>query len=101
MVKATNPDEFMTKSYSKVTLAPFALFAKLDFPPCTVAHEKSYATVQFGAEEHLSLNSDLVYINHACEPSLVCQSKIPISIHYIGIVQICTLNGMRGKPAVS
>ena len=62
---------FSTKSISRVTLPPFGLFAKLDFPPCTRADEPTYATVQMGKNEHLNLNSDLLYINHSCEPSLV------------------------------
>lgn len=63
--------EFTTKSISKVALPPFALFAKLEFPPCTVATVPTYATVQMGRDKHLDLNSDLLYINHSCEPSLV------------------------------
>lgn len=62
---------FTTKSISTVALPPFAVYAKLSFPPCTRSSEASYATVQMGRDEHLSLNSDLLYINHSCEPSLV------------------------------
>jgi hypothetical protein len=62
---------FMTKSYSKIHVPPFGLFAKLEFPPCTKAEEPTYATVQMGRNEHLNLNSDLLYINHGCDPSLV------------------------------
>ena len=66
--------DFMTKSVSKVSLPPFGLFAKLEFPPCEVAAEATYATVQMGKDKYLTLNSDLLYINHSCEPSLVGQS---------------------------
>lgn len=66
-----NEAAFTTKSISKVALPPFGLFAKLEFPPCTVAPEPTYATVQMGRDRHLDLNSDLLYINHSCEPSLV------------------------------
>ncbi|TGO58099.1 hypothetical protein BOTNAR_0187g00060 [Botryotinia narcissicola] len=62
---------YTTKSISKVSLPPFAVFAKLEFPPCTDAPEATYATVQTGADTHLNLNSDLLYINHSCEPSLI------------------------------
>ncbi|KAH7134728.1 hypothetical protein B0J13DRAFT_88949 [Dactylonectria estremocensis] len=65
-----NPAEFTTKSISRVTLPPFSVFAKFDFPPCTPASEPTYATVQTGRDTHLNLNSDLLYINHSCEPSL-------------------------------
>ncbi|KFH43455.1 Histone-lysine N-methyltransferase-like protein [Hapsidospora chrysogenum ATCC 11550] len=67
----TNADEYTTKSISRVTLPPFAVFAKLSFPPCSVAPEPTYATVQMGRDAHLSLNSDLLYINHSCDPSLI------------------------------
>lgn len=63
--------DFMTKSLSKVTVPPFGLFAKFEFPPCDVAEKATYATVQMGRDKHLNLNSDLLYINHSCEPSLV------------------------------
>ncbi|KAK4241402.1 histone-lysine N-methyltransferase ash1 [Achaetomium macrosporum] len=66
-----NDAEFTTKSVSKIALPPFGLFAKLEFPPCTVAAEPTYATVQMGRDRHLDLNSDLLYINHSCEPSLI------------------------------
>ena len=46
-------------------------FADLAFPPCTLADKATYATVQIGPDKHLNLNSDLLYINHSCEPSLV------------------------------
>ncbi|GAB1313218.1 Post-SET domain-containing protein [Madurella fahalii] len=66
-----NEAEFTTKSISKIALPPFGLFAKLDFPPCTVAAKPTYATVQMGRDKHLDLNSYLLYINHSCEPSLI------------------------------
>ncbi|KAK4166146.1 histone-lysine N-methyltransferase ash1 [Cladorrhinum sp. PSN259] len=66
-----DPESFSTKSISRVNLPPFGLFAKLDFPPCTPASEPTYATVQMGRDEHLNLNSDLLYINHSCDPSLI------------------------------
>lgn len=66
-----NVHEFTSKSLSKVSLPPFGLYAKLDFPPCTLAGEPTYATVQCGRDKHLNLNSDLLYINHSCEPSLI------------------------------
>jgi len=66
-----NAEEFTTKSISKIALPPFGLFARLDFPPCTPAPVPTYATVQIGRDKHIDLNSDLLYINHSCEPSLV------------------------------
>lgn len=63
--------EFFTKSISTINLPPYALYAKFSFPPCTVAEEPTYATVQMGKDKHFNLNSDLVYINHSCEPSVI------------------------------
>ncbi|TLS30684.1 hypothetical protein PpBr36_03166 [Pyricularia pennisetigena] len=66
-----NEAEFTSMSRSRVTLPPFALYAKMSFPPCTLADEPTYATVQIGRDRHLNLNSDLLYINHSCDPSLI------------------------------
>ncbi|EPE03785.1 galactose-proton symport [Ophiostoma piceae UAMH 11346] len=63
--------EFTTKSISRVELPPFALFAPLSSPPVTPASGATYATVQVGRNQHINLNSDLLYINHSCEPSLL------------------------------
>ncbi|KAH8763280.1 hypothetical protein F5883DRAFT_560242 [Diaporthe sp. PMI_573] len=63
--------EFTSKSVSTASAAPFAVVAKLSFPPCALADEPTYATVQIGRNRHLNLNSDLLYLNHSCEPSLI------------------------------
>ncbi|KAL1880032.1 hypothetical protein Daus18300_001395 [Diaporthe australafricana] len=63
--------EFTSKSVSTAAAAPFAVVAKLSFPPCNLADEPTYATVQIGRNRHLMLNSDLLYLNHSCEPSLI------------------------------
>ncbi|KAI1496401.1 hypothetical protein F5X99DRAFT_424691 [Biscogniauxia marginata] len=60
-----NDHEFTSKSLSKVYLPPFGLYAKMEFPPCTLAESPTYATVQCGRNKHLNLNSDLLYI--VCE----------------------------------
>ncbi|CEJ79885.1 Putative Galactose-proton symport [[Torrubiella] hemipterigena] len=66
-----NEAEYSSKSISKISLPPFAVFSKLSFPPCTPANSPTYATVQTGKNTHLDLNSDLLYLNHSCEPSLI------------------------------
>jgi hypothetical protein len=71
LIGSSPTEEFSTKSISRVALPPDAVFAELKFPPCTKAERPTYATVQMGRDEHLDLNSDLLYINHSCEPSLV------------------------------
>ncbi|OBT46591.1 hypothetical protein VE00_01796 [Pseudogymnoascus sp. WSF 3629] len=55
-----NSAAFTSKSLSKVTVAPYGVFAKIDFPPATPASEPTYATVQQGRDTHLNLNSDLI-----------------------------------------
>lgn len=66
-----NEAAFTSKSVALADFPPFAVFSKLSFPPCTPADTATYATVQMGADSHLNLNSDLLYINHSCEPTLV------------------------------
>lgn len=66
-----NDGDFASKSLTKVAVAPFGVFAGLTFPPCTVEEQPTYATVQIGRDQHINLNSDLLYMNHSCEPSLV------------------------------
>lgn len=63
--------EFSSKSVSKVKVAPFGVFADMSFPPCTLVEKSTYATVQISRDKHIMLNSDLLYLNHSCEPSLV------------------------------
>ncbi|KUJ13157.1 putative galactose-proton symport [Mollisia scopiformis] len=70
-VLVNKEQEYTTKSISLVDLPPYALYAKFAFPPCTAAEKPTYATVQMGKDKHLNLNSDLVYINHSCEPSVI------------------------------
>ncbi|KAI5856324.1 hypothetical protein BZA05DRAFT_388112 [Tricharina praecox] len=62
-------DSFSSRSISQVTLPAGAVFAALSTPPLTPA-KKAYSTVQTSATTHVELNSDLVYINHSCAPSL-------------------------------
>ncbi|KAN0112596.1 hypothetical protein V8E51_005547 [Hyaloscypha variabilis] len=70
-VLTSNTADFTTKSISLITLPPYAVFAKFSFPPCSTASKPTYATVQIGRDEHMNLNSDLVYINHSCAPSVI------------------------------
>jgi hypothetical protein len=73
-----NDAEFTSKSLSKISVPPFGVYAKVSFPPCTLADVPTYATVQFGRDKHLNLNSDLLYINHSCEPSIVSQYDLEL-----------------------
>lgn len=69
--------EFSSKSLSRITVAPLGLYAELTTPPCTFVDASTYATVQAGRDRHILLNSDLLYLNHSCEPSLV-SAKNPL-----------------------
>ncbi|KAK7704169.1 hypothetical protein SLS64_008727 [Diaporthe eres] len=71
VIVSDNEAEFTSKAVSTATAAPFGVVAKLSFPPCTLADEPAYSTVQIGRNRHLELNSDLLYLNHSCEPSLI------------------------------
>jgi hypothetical protein len=66
---SADPNEYQSYSIANVTLPAGAIFAELTTPPLTPA-TKAYSTVQTSATTHVELNSDLVYINHSCAPSL-------------------------------
>ncbi|KAF2760270.1 hypothetical protein EJ05DRAFT_278260 [Pseudovirgaria hyperparasitica] len=61
------PGDFASRAVSKVTLPAGALFTPIKgITPAT----PSYLTVQTGPTSHISLNSDLQYINHSCRPTV-------------------------------
>lgn len=62
---------FSTRIRSLVDLPPSAVFAEMACPPGTVVSQATYQTLQVGEHTHVSLNSDLEYLNHSCEPTLV------------------------------
>ncbi|KAJ5112781.1 hypothetical protein N7532_000826 [Penicillium argentinense] len=73
----THPDRLHVNRSSKafgsgaeslVDLPAGALFAKITTATPGV---KAYTSVQTGPDTHIELNSDLVYCNHSCAPSLV------------------------------
>jgi len=59
---------FSSHTTSLQDLAPGSLFTKLD---ATTPSSAAYSTVQVGQDAHVELNSDLLYTNHSCDPSLV------------------------------
>ena len=59
---------FASGAYSLVDLPAGALFAKIT---TATPGKKAYTSVQTGRDTHIELNSDLVYCNHSCAPSLV------------------------------
>ncbi|GJN81944.1 hypothetical protein PLIIFM63780_005480 [Purpureocillium lilacinum] len=67
VVKGNRP--YTSAAYSLVLLPPGALFAHIT-TATTVAHT-TYTSVATGSDSRIELNSDLVYCNHSCQPSLV------------------------------
>lgn len=57
-----------SRAVSLVDLPAEALFAPMGGYS---SHERTWATVQTSANTDLSLDSDLVYCNHSCQPSLL------------------------------
>ena len=62
------PGSFTTFSRAKKSLPPGALVARLS-PELTLS-QSAYSSVQVAADQHVELNSDFLYINHSCNPSL-------------------------------
>jgi hypothetical protein len=61
-------EAFGSGAESLVDLPAGALFAKITG---TTPGKKAYTSVQTGRDSHIELNSDLVYCNHSCAPSVV------------------------------
>jgi len=59
---------FGSRSVSLVDLPAGAIFAKIT---TATPSTKAYSSVQISESAHIELNSDLVYINHSCDPNLV------------------------------
>ena len=57
-----DPRKFESSARSRVALPPGAIFAKLSFPPCTFARNKTFSTIQMSRNTHVDLNSDLYYL---------------------------------------
>lgn len=69
----------MTKAYSKVSLPAGSHFARMS---SNTPGTKKYTSVQVSKDEHIELNSDLVYCNHSCDPSLIfdtAKSEVRVS----------------------
>ncbi|KAH0544596.1 hypothetical protein FGG08_001245 [Glutinoglossum americanum] len=61
------PEAFTSGAFSLVALPAGSFFTRID--SATLA-PKAYSSVQISRNEHIELNSDLIYCNHSCEPSL-------------------------------
>ncbi|KAL4803805.1 hypothetical protein BDV18DRAFT_162814 [Aspergillus unguis] len=62
-----SPAAFSSSASSLVSLPAGSLFAKIT---TATPAKKAYTSVQTSRDEHIELNSDLVFCNHSCEPSL-------------------------------
>lgn len=59
---------FGSRAVSLVDLPAHALFAHIT---STTPGPKAYTSVQISENDHIELNSELVYCNHSCNPSLI------------------------------
>ncbi|CRG90907.1 hypothetical protein PISL3812_07953 [Talaromyces islandicus] len=72
---------FCSGAISLVSLPPGALFAPIDSKVITTAPARRYTTVQLDRTTHIELNSDLVYCNHSCDPTVVFDmSKMEVRV---------------------
>ncbi|KKK25502.1 hypothetical protein ARAM_002060 [Aspergillus rambellii] len=62
-----SPKAFASGAVSEVALPAGAVLAKIT---TATPGTKAYTSVQTGRDTHIELNSDLVFCNHSCAPSL-------------------------------
>ncbi|KAL4965109.1 SET domain-containing protein [Aspergillus stella-maris] len=67
VIKGDQP--FQSSARSLISLPAGALFAKIT--TATHVNQTTYTSVADGANSRIELNSDLVYCNHSCQPSLI------------------------------
>ena len=68
VIKGDPDTNLSSKLVTKVPLKPGQVLFPLKG---LTLGKKRYTTVQTGKDEHVELNSDLVYMNHSCDPSVV------------------------------
>ena len=61
--------DFTSKLVSLVDLPPHQLLTKIEGSTSTA--QRAYSSVQTGENSDIELNSDLVFANHSCQPSVV------------------------------
>lgn len=71
VVRAGKGGSFQSWAESLVDLPAGAVFARITGATARQG-PPTYATVQAGRDLHVDLNSDLVFINHGCAPTLEC-----------------------------
>ncbi|KAF2427416.1 galactose-proton symport [Tothia fuscella] len=71
--------DYASYATTKVDLPSGALFARITTATPT---KKSWSSVQVGEDSHIELNSELVFINHSCDPNLVFDmAKFEVRVH--------------------
>ncbi|EHA19378.1 hypothetical protein ASPNIDRAFT_137748, partial [Aspergillus niger ATCC 1015] len=62
-----SPIPFASGAYSLVSAPAGSVLCKITG---TTPSKKAYTSVQTGRDSHIELNSDLVYCNHSCDPTV-------------------------------
>ncbi|KAI9791532.1 MAG: hypothetical protein M1833_001516 [Piccolia ochrophora] len=63
------PGDFTSGALSLVNLPAGSLFTRIT--TATPVGNHAYSSVQVSSNAHIELNSDLIYCNHSCAPSLI------------------------------
>ncbi|KAF9921233.1 hypothetical protein FBU30_008778 [Linnemannia zychae] len=66
----------------------------------TTPGPKKYTTVQVGRDQHIELNSDLVYLNHSCDPSISFDTD-KMQVIAIKDIKEVSLDPLIGKVALN
>lgn len=75
---ARSSEAFSSRAYSEVSLPAGSVLTKITG---TTPAKKAYTSVQVGPDSHIELNSDLVYCDHSCDPSVVFDmSKMEVRV---------------------
>ncbi|PHZ16343.1 SET domain-containing protein, partial [Rhizopus microsporus ATCC 52813] len=68
VVRQGTPGEFSSKLVAERAFPKGSVIAELKG---LTPGEKRYSSVQVSENEHIELNSDLLYMNHSCDPSAI------------------------------
>lgn len=64
------PGDFMSYAVAATDAPAGALLYRLESPPMAFTDTKRWSSVQVSETQHIELNSDFLFINHSCDPSL-------------------------------
>lgn len=74
-IKVVRSDQpFKSAAISLVSLEPGALLAKIT--EATPTGSATWTSFQTGRDSHMEFNSDIVYINHSCDPNLEVDTSL-------------------------